>query len=82
MRRLVVPVMLAVVLLAGCDTASPCDVRPTSVDSSGQCWEADGEWCDQDPCDSDDDDDDDDGFDWGKKSKKPSPKSSPAKRRR
>lgn len=70
MRKLVVPAMLAVVLLAGCDTASSCDVRPTSVDSSGQCWEADGEWCDQDPCDSDDDDDD--GFDWKKKSTKPS----------
>jgi hypothetical protein len=48
-----------VVALAGCDTQTPCEVRPTTMvaqsDGTLACFEADGERCDDDPCDTDDD---------------------------
>jgi hypothetical protein len=42
--------------LAACndEVIDPCEVNPTSTGIFGQCVEADGELCDDDPCDADD----------------------------
>lgn len=49
----------AAVALGGRDTPTPCEVRPTTMvaqhGGSLAYFEADGELCDDDPCDADDD---------------------------
>lgn len=48
------------VIVTACDTKEPCEVRPTHtrvniLTGAEECVEADGELCDDDPCDTDDD---------------------------
>ena len=53
-RSVAAAFILAASLTACDDTVNPCGVNPTSAGIFGQCVEADGELCDDDPCDADD----------------------------
>lgn len=80
---LIIAIAVAVILAACRDEINPCGVNPTTTNAAGECIEADGEVCDDDPCDSDDFDDFDD-FDKKKSTPKPkatSPKISTTRRR-
>lgn len=53
------PALILLAVLTACagqdEPVDPCAVNPTYTNILGQCVEADGEPCDQDPCDADDD---------------------------
>lgn len=60
MKSLTLPIVLCgvavVVALGGCDLPTACEARPTTMarqpDGTMACFEADGELCDDDPCDA------------------------------
>lgn len=54
-HKLLAAMFIIPALVAGCSEEEPCEVRPTSMvtqaDGTVACIEADGEPCDDDPCD-------------------------------
>lgn len=55
-HKLLVLLFVIPALVAGCNGQEPCEARPTSMavqpDGTVACFEADGELCDEDPCDA------------------------------
>lgn len=67
LAKVTIGAILALSLAACTDEINPCGVNPTITNMAGECIEADGEVCDDDPCDADE-------FDESDKHKKPTPK--------
>ena len=53
-KFLVAGIISAGLVLSGCNGGTPTQVNPTYGGPQGQCMEADGEPCDDDPFDMDD----------------------------